>query len=138
MRSISRRAHPRSRGENVGELCKGHAVAGSSPLTRGKHWPLGPDENPAGLIPAHAGKTFQRQGRRLVSPAHPRSRGENSTGSERAPDAVGSSPLTRGKHRAIEDVITLTRLIPAHAGKTNEEWTSRQTRPAHPRSRGEN
>ena len=50
---------------------------GSSPLTRGKRdnaCGLGQDD---GLIPAHAGKTYGTTVRDRISPAHPRSRGEN-------------------------------------------------------------
>ena len=51
------RAHPRSRGENVGEIDTDAARLGSSPLTRGKHHTPRPDSRAVGLIPAHAGKT---------------------------------------------------------------------------------
>ena len=33
-----RRAHPRSRGENVGKSSRAISCRGSSPLTRGKRW----------------------------------------------------------------------------------------------------
>ena len=52
-----RRAHPRSRGENIACAPAFVNTRGSSPLTRGK---LGPLRGPVGggrLIPAHAGKT---------------------------------------------------------------------------------
>ena len=50
-------AHPRSRGENLVIWRMSTRECGSSPLTRGKrpHRPHG--QLPAGLIPAHAGKT---------------------------------------------------------------------------------
>ena len=56
--SARRRAHPRSRGENVRCSRASHGGIGSSPLTRGKlhKWQL--DELDTGLIPAHAGKTI--------------------------------------------------------------------------------
>ena len=50
----------------------------------------------------------------------------------------GSSPLTRGKLLDIAAQLFESRLIPAHAGKTNSppmDWPQRR---AHPRSRGEN
>ena len=50
----------------------------------------------------------------------------------------GSSPLTRGKPITIASVICLTRLIPAHAGKTDLRRALTSCRGAHPRSRGEN
>ena len=52
-------AHPRSRGENLSVVVQLPNSAGSSPLTRGKRsaefWRV----VASGLIPAHAGKTFQ-------------------------------------------------------------------------------
>ena len=56
-RAPSGRAHPRSRGENLAEICAVVVFHGSSPLTRGKR--NGPVDAfvCGGLIPAHAGKT---------------------------------------------------------------------------------
>ena len=51
---------------------------------------------------------------------------------------LGSSPLTRGKHFSDAHLTPLTRLIPAHAGKTVCNPEVSQTVWAHPRSRGEN
>ena len=74
---MSRRAHPRSRGENAGGRVSRVGARGSSPLTRGKRrWP-GLSRRGAGLIPAHAGKTLIDLGHLEVTGAHPRSRGEN-------------------------------------------------------------
>ena len=50
-------AHPRSRGENAIASALATFVAGSSPLTRGKHWGVDGQSHDGGLIPAHAGKT---------------------------------------------------------------------------------
>ena len=52
--------------------------------------------------------------------------------------AGGSSPLTRGKLREARYRCSITRLIPAHAGKTRLSGAPPTTRWAHPRSRGEN
>ena len=97
----SRRAHPRSRGENKPMDMLLRTPSGSSPLTRGKRSPAAIDSLRARLIPAHAGKTVwqcipsPRQG------AHPRSRGEN-RGIPASPcGSVGSSPLTRGKQSKV-------------------------------------
>ena len=137
MRS-ARRAHPRSRGENVSETRAQRHGRGSSPLTRGKPWGWCRGGAGSGLIPAHAGKTCLASGVRLYSGAHPRSRGENGKSSRGAHAPLGSSPLTRGKliHEGIE--IVTDGLIPAHAGKTS--WRRRRfpRLGAHPRSRGEN
>ena len=131
-------AHPRSRGENGRLFPLVVTHCGSSPLTRGKlPRPVahGPHDR---LIPAHAGKTTNA---RQVSPsprAHPRSRGENIAALSIEDRLLGSSPLTRGKHRRRPRPPRQRRLIPAHAGKTDEVDNPRDRRRAHPRSRGEN
>ena len=70
--------------------------------------------------------------------AHPRSRGENLLRDGLMPDARGSSPLTRGKPRAVITSAAGVRLIPAHAGKTPSVDVAVSFSGAHPRSRGEN
>ena len=114
----TRRAHPRSRGENL--------PSRRNPATQNR------------LIPAHAGKTAGYSARLCASWAHPRSRGENSwtSGGER-PNA-GSSPLTRGKRPRASSPSAPVRLIPAHAGKTSSPAGANCAAKAHPRSRGEN
>ena len=76
-RASRMRAHPRSRGENVATTYTVGSRRGSSPLTRGKRGFAGGADEPAGLIPAHAGKTKRRRRTRALTRAHPRSRGEN-------------------------------------------------------------
>ena len=131
-------AHPRSRGENALSPRFPASTPGSSPLTRGKRvQPPEPDQR-RGLIPAHAGKTGPPARGPRPPAAHPRSRGENDRPSIQRAMREGSSPLTRGKPRAVAASGRGMRLIPAHAGKT---WASRRylrTSVAHPRSRGEN
>ena len=73
-----------------------------------------------------------------MSPAHPRSRGENETLTLRIGEREGSSPLTRGKLTDLTVPYGLTRLIPAHAGKTTFPKMRLGLFAAHPRSRGEN
>ena len=137
-RSGTRRAHPRSRGENGSTLGRASATRGSSPLTRGKLQPGEQTGSYKGLIPAHAGKTSPLFGRYSECEAHPRSRGENFTAEVITALGGGSSPLTRGKPRPVLSSLKQSGLIPAHAGKT----LSRRSKPpppsAHPRSRGEN
>ena len=76
---LPRRAHPRSRGENVGALRRGRHLDGSSPLTRGKRLAESSVVLEERLIPAHAGKTFVANDVHFGVPAHPRSRGENTS-----------------------------------------------------------
>ena len=111
---------------------------GSSPLTRGKRDSLSSAMIVLRLIPAHAGKTRDCLRRHSRGPAHPRSRGENTAGGLDRPEADGSSPLTRGKHRLPCRSSFGRRLIPAHAGKTSPPRTRPASPWAHPRSRGEN
>ena len=114
-----RRAHPRSRGENHSPHLTSSTAVGSSPLTRGKRNMSPTSSAPAGLIPAHAGKTQRGCWVRLLIGAHPRSRGENEWPTRVGPAAGGSSPLTRGKPQRGRGRQRRNRLIPAHAGKTS-------------------
>ena len=113
-----RRAHPRSRGENAATDVRRANASGSSPLMRGKRHDQRFPSLRRGLIPAHAGKTSYRSVRRLDRRAHPRSRGENRRRRFAHEIAMGSSPLTRGKHVGDLGVLVGRGLIPAHAGKT--------------------
>ena len=131
-------AHPRSRGENVGAARTQRGDSGSSPLTRGKPRDHRPNARLRGLIPAHAGKTRPRRGRRGRRRAHPRSRGENRSARRALTPPSGSSPLTRGKLRRLRSPAAAKGLIPAHAGKTATFSAASMTFRAHPRSRGEN
>ena len=132
------RAHPRSRGENALGVAICGVVTGSSPLTRGKPRQCRRAPSRLRLIPAHAGKTARSGTRRRRAGAHPRSRGENGAARRIGTAAGGSSPLTRGKRRQERISALATRLIPAHAGKTDVGWDVLVLIPAHPRSRGEN
>ena len=131
-------AHPRSRGENAVDLPRGSAIAGSSPLTRGKHDARQGRQRDRGLIPAHAGKTCPGNRSTRTTRAHPRSRGENHPRGRESTARCGSSPLTRGKLLEAADNRRLQGLIPAHAGKTPLRNKACAGEGAHPRSRGEN
>ena len=131
-------AHPRSRGENPRRRLSCGTRNGSSPLTRGKRWICTHGCSRPRLIPAHAGKTTLRVGEREFTSAHPRSRGENHTVPIPTLTHNGSSPLTRGKHRAGRVRAREAGLIPAHAGKTGVLVCALLAHRAHPRSRGEN
>ena len=111
-------AHPRSRGENSKGRGRPTPSSGSSPLTRGKPGKLDILALLRRLIPAHAGKTTGPRRAASACPAHPRSRGENSTCGRSSTSWTGSSPLTRGKRQVVFYRRVATGLIPAHAGKT--------------------
>ena len=131
-------AHPRSRGENERDPYSDETLAGSSPLTRGKLDAEGQASLRGRLIPAHAGKTCHQRRPGPATPAHPRSRGENSVTVAPRASMIGSSPLTRGKPLGALGHLSVSRLIPAHAGKTQASARTPACMPAHPRSRGEN
>ena len=133
-----RRAHPRSRGENLPEAVRIVGQEGSSPLTRGKRWGRGCRLRGRGLIPAHAGKTGRAVTSSSPATAHPRSRGENNCALWATRTTTGSSPLTRGKPWRKVTPDKTDGLIPAHAGKTVCHAVTSQAWTAHPRSRGEN
>ena len=137
-RSPPKRAHSRSRGENVDWFRSYLLPVGSSPLTQGKRCPRQHPWRPTGLIPAHAGKTRQCPPWFPDRTAHPRSRGENLVDSLYGVLRAGSSPLTRGKHISARLDALDEGLIPAHAGKTRPSSDSSPDHRAHPRSRGEN
>ena len=136
--STHSRAHPRSRGENTLDSDGLFTPVGSSPLTRGKPCPRWNVGSLRGLIPAHAGKTAPDVSRMVSTGAHPRSRGENVPAQCGVHGDGGSSPLTRGKPAHPGHRQELSRLIPAHAGKTSMSMWSPRCEGAHPRSRGEN
>ena len=117
-RYLRRKAHPRSRGENLN--------AGVQILTGLR------------LIPAHAGKTSTKVKTADIETAHPRSRGENCLASLALSQVAGSSPLTRGKRQRDRARRGAGGLIPAHAGKTGGSMVGNLSVGAHPRSRGEN
>ncbi|KXB52461.1 hypothetical protein HMPREF0307_02212 [Corynebacterium sp. DNF00584] len=72
-------AHPRSRGEHLGDKAGKDLGEGSSPLTRGALRPPQRLNRPCGLIPAHAGSTTPPSATAPAATAHPRSRGEHSS-----------------------------------------------------------
>ncbi len=74
---IRRKAHPRMRGENHGDLIIDYNLDGSSPHARGKHRHHHHRKEWGRLIPACAGKTFHPNAQRGWLAAHPRMRGEN-------------------------------------------------------------
>ncbi len=132
------RTEPWPRIDEVGNQSCGKTNHCPSPLTT--------DE---GFIPAHAGKTISRPASTVASWLHPHSHGENDEGGppargllpgglattlicriipvhtgiynpdELVPAQTDSSPLAWGKLARTQTGTTLTRLTPAHAGKTS-------------------
>ena len=89
------------------------------------------------FIPARAGNTVAQVVERLVSPVHPRSRGEHSVREFHMSRRPGSSPLARGTQPTPRTIPMSGRFIPARAGNTSGSHTTPSTSTVHPRSRGE-
>ena len=90
--------HPRIRGEHTVADDRLHAVAGSSPHTRGTRTAEHNIACARRFIPAYAGNTVLRMTIRSMGAVHPRIRGEHSYGTMKPDSCVGSSPHTRGTH----------------------------------------
>ena len=129
-------AHPRVGGENSRPATPPSTQSGSSPRGRGKHFRSVHRRRRQGLIPAWAGKTFNRELSRINGWAHPRVGGENRHGGPWLVRPGGSSPRGRGKHSLIVALTVTRRLIPAWAGKTLHTRSVRETGGSSPRGRG--
>ena len=132
------RAHPRACGENRAALMVTVPSRGSSPRMRGKQSSKPAMPFRAGLIPAHAGKTWTHTTLRPGGRAHPRACGENHRRRPLSRLGLGSSPRMRGKPRAGALARWGVGLIPAHAGKTLARASRWRRARAHPRACGEN
>ena len=132
------RAHPRVGGENIATEVFGGIVSGSSPRGRGKPTLYDAPYQPAGLIPAWAGKTMNSDSSSTMPPAHPRVGGENIRPESSSTPKKGSSPRGRGKLGDAGAEGVERGLIPAWAGKTRAVFSPVRSRGAHPRVGGEN
>ena len=132
------RAHPRVCGENPVKHCAEIEPGGSSPRVRGKRIRHRQHFHSNRLIPACAGKTRPSCRASRRAEAHPRVCGENLGELVGGAAFEGSSPRVRGKHHPHQRSRAGKGLIPACAGKTNDDAHKRLTRGAHPRVCGEN
>ena len=111
---------------------------GSSPRGRGKPHPGSPGRRNRRLIPAGAGKTVERDSLGWTTAAHPRGGGENRSTCAVLTSSQGSSPRGRGKPPRASLTNHGSGLIPAGAGKTQQQPHSGCLDRAHPRGGGEN
>ena len=112
--------HPRTRGEKY--FCTSSLIIliGSPPHTRGKAASPRRPAWPAGITPAHAGKSNDYTELGNHAEDHPRTRGEKA-GRKWVLAAVGGSPPhTRGKAVYVRACLLSLRITPAHAGKSLE------------------
>ena len=101
---------------------------------------LGLEERVPGMeriIPAHAGNTTAKSSTTLEDADHPRACGEHRYKEPSMQDFCGSSPRMRGTLLVLGHETLELRIIPAHAGNTQEQrrWISVMT--DHPRACGE-
>ena len=111
-------AHPRSRGEHELTTMTTNKQTGSSPLARGTPHTRINARSHTRLIPARAGNTYVNIMPELLTPAHPRSRGEHEPRGSKSEKFTGSSPLARGTQPRLLRYRSPGRLIPARAGNT--------------------
>ena len=90
-----------------------------------------------GITPAHAGKRSQERQDPVERRDHPRACGEKSIKHIFASCPVGSPPRMRGKAMADDVGHTMTRITPAHAGKSNASASIVRIVQDHPRACGE-
>ena len=131
-------AHPRACGENPKCAATFTTSPGSSPRVRGKRRHRRRDARNSGLIPARAGKTRSSPAIPAPRRAHPRACGENGSRYRGGRRGAGSSPRVRGKRPRPIRARKPARLIPARAGKTEENTLGTRCPRAHPRACGEN
>ena len=129
--------HPRTRGEHAIAFNDRHAVAGSSPHSRGTPY------NPVAcvitlrFIPALAGNTATTFPASSPSTVHPRTRGEHVRNEATLADENGSSPHSRGTRLMTQLIKRKERFIPALAGNTKTMRWRCVSGSVHPRTRGE-
>ena len=110
---------------------------GSPPHTRGRFkWQKARDCM-AGFTPAYAGKILPKRIEKYSSEVHPRIRGEDFLPKDKADQAQGSPPHTRGRFHEINPHGDFIRFTPAYAGKISSRVNSLYMRRVHPRIRGE-
>ena len=118
MASACRRDHPRACGAHYHIAEKVCGSMGSSPRMRGSLWCQRLAGPAAGIIPAHAGLTYQMKALEHTRRDHPRACGAHRPAPERRRAARGSSPRMRGSLCPAEGQALLIGIIPAHAGLT--------------------
>ena len=129
-------AHPRAGGAVIPPPADWTADQGSSPRGRGGQPSYLAMSSRNGLIPARAGRSIARPCAAGAPRAHPRAGGAVPRSTGAAPRASGSSPRGRGGPPAERRVRQIPGLIPARAGRSNTNTSSKWSERAHPRAGG--
>ncbi len=130
--------HPRACGANMDAPIAAQFRVGSSPRMRGKRDLHSAATRHVRIIPAHAGQTCVARNRPIRLSDHPRACGANHVDATRPRPDSGSSPRMRGKPRSGVRPRRGIRIIPAHAGQTDNRRTSSRDITDHPRACGAN
>ena len=119
--------HPRACGANWTSTSCLRRLPGSSPRMRGKHGQFVVSHVCCRIIPAHAGQTPGVFEYLTFKSDHPRACGANGFRSLIESHNSGSSPRMRGKLLFCCLLLSLLRIIPAHAGQTGPYGTRYNT-----------
>ena len=136
-RNVSDWDHPRTCGEKFPSFSPAVHPDGSPPHMRGKAVPIVPATFPIGITPAHAGKSQNVLHCGALLKDHPRTCGEKRWHREFAKNQPGSPPHMRGKVGGSSSSICLSRITPAHAGKSFSYCSRNVSDWDHPRTCGE-
>ena len=129
--------HPRMRGEDYLPVGDGVGDVGSPPHARGRHGCVFGFVVFFGITPACAGKTAASVLLTHASWDHPRMRGEDLGSRRRRAWPAGSPPHARGRLTSRLNVLAMSRITPACAGKTAATCSTPWCTGDHPRMRGE-
>ena len=129
--------HPRMRGERLPTLPYEAEPIGSSPHARGTPSHSARSHPAARFIPAYAGNALGNSLNTARETVHPRIRGERGRQHGGGVMRDGSSPHTRGTRCTCVALPRYTRFIPAYAGNAQASRSAPDSRPVHPRIRGE-
>ena len=110
--------HPRTCGEHAVCGYCGTDYQGSSPHMRGTPGTVDTVITQAGIIPAHAGNTFDFWHSGAKRKDHPRTCGEHYRFRKEGKQWKGSSPHMRGTRSCAQICFKIAGIIPAHAGNT--------------------
>ena len=135
--STRSRSIPACAGNTAASVARTASTSGPSPHARGTLEGRTRGSCRGRSIPACAGNTVARLASGVPAAVHPRMRGDHLQPRTPVEYATGPSPHARGTRVLIAQPPALPRSIPACAGNTCSRGRRWNTRPVHPRMRGE-
>ena len=116
--------HPRLCGEKIDIISLSISGAGSPPPMRGKVTPANTQTIPDRITPAYAGKRNNKHKQHDNHGDHPRLCGEKAILFQQRSLQMGSPPPMRGKVVPLGVVTVLSRITPAYAGKSSQDYST--------------